>query len=106
LRDGSSIQGEDVVILKKRKEDRRAHAVTWWSYGTLLMAVVALTACAPKLSPLQERAWDAFQDCKQKAPSAVLNQIHDDGQLSYSAREGDAGIMQRCLEEKFGYRSH
>jgi hypothetical protein len=70
--------------------------------GTL---VVALSACAPKLSPLQEHAWDAFRDCKQKAPSAVLEQIRDDGGLSYTAREGDIGIMQRCLEDKFGYRS-
>ena len=67
------------------------------------LLVVALTACAPTLAPLQERAWDAFQDCKQQAPTAVLNQIYEDGRLSYSAREGDVGIMQRCLQEKFGY---
>ena len=70
------------------------------------MLLVTLTACAPKLTPLQERAWDAFKDCKQKAPSAVLNQLNEDGGLSYSAREGDIGIMQRCLEDKFGYRFH
>ena len=58
----------------------------------------------PKLSPLQERAWDAFNVCKEKAPSAVLNQIYDDDRLSFSAREGDIGIMQRCLQEKFDYR--
>ena len=68
------------------------------------LLLVALTACAPKLSPLQERAWDAFNVCKEKAPSAVLNQIYDDGRLSFSAREGDIGIMQRCLQEKFDYR--
>jgi hypothetical protein len=68
------------------------------------LLLVAFTACASHLSPLQERAWDAFNDCKQKAPSAVLNQIYDDGRLSYTAREGDIGIMQRCLQEKFGYR--
>lgn len=67
--------------------------------------VVTLTACAPSLSPLQERAWDAFRDCRQKAPSAVLERINEDGGLSYTAREGDIGIMQRCLEDKFGYRS-
>jgi hypothetical protein len=66
--------------------------------------VVALTGCAPTLTPLQERAWDAFQDCKQRAPSAVLNQVHEDGRLSYTAREGDVGIMQRCLQENFGFR--
>ena len=68
------------------------------------LLLVALTACAPKLSPLQERAWDAFNVCKQKAPSAVLEQIYDDGRLSYSAREGDIGIMHRCLQEQFDYR--
>jgi hypothetical protein len=73
----------------------------------ILMAgslAVTLMACAPTLAPLQERAWDAFQECKQQAPSAVLNQIHEDGRFSYSAREGDIGIMQRCLEQKYGYR--
>jgi len=68
--------------------------------------VVALAACGAKLSPLQERAWDAFYECKQKAPTAVLQQIREDGGISYSAREGEVGIMQRCLEEKFGYRFH
>jgi hypothetical protein len=66
---------------------------------------VVLTACAPKLAPLQEHAWDAFKACKQKAPSAVLEQIREDGGLSYTAREGDIGIMQRCLEDTFGYRA-
>lgn len=76
--------------------------------GRMLVAgslVVALAACGARLSPLQERAWDAFYDCKLKAPTAVLEQLREDGGLSYSAREGDIGIMQRCLEEKFGYRS-
>jgi len=70
------------------------------------LLVVALAACAIRLSPLQERAWDAFYECKPKAPTAVLEQIQEDGAISYSAREGDVGIMQRCLEEKFGYRFH
>ena len=38
----------------------------------MLMAgslVVAVAACGAKLSPLQERAWDAFKDCQQQAPS-------------------------------------
>jgi hypothetical protein len=33
--------------------------------GSLL---VALAACGAKLSPLQERAWDAFKDCQQQVP--------------------------------------
>lgn len=66
---------------------------------------VGLAACGAKLSPLQERAWDAFYDCKLRAPTAVLHQIQEDGGISYSAREGDVGIMDRCLQEKFGYRS-
>ena len=70
----------------------------------VITLAVVLTACAPKLTPLQEHAWDAFKDCRQKAPSAVLEQIREDGGLSYTAREGDIGIMQRCLEDKFGYR--
>ena len=77
--------------------------------GRIMMAgllLLALGGCATKLSPLQEKAWDAFKDCQQRAPSAVLDQINENGSLSYSAREGDIGIMQRCLEDKFGYRFH
>ncbi len=68
--------------------------------------LVVLTACAPKLTPLQERAWDAFKDCQQQAPSAVLQQIGEDGRLAYQAREYDIGLMQRCLQERWGYRFH
>ena len=72
----------------------------------LVGLLFALAACATKLSPLQERAWDAFYDCKKQAPTAVLEQIQEDGGIRYTAREGDVGIMQRCLQEKFGYRFH
>jgi hypothetical protein len=69
-------------------------------------SLVLVTACATKLSPLQERAWDAFYECKKVAPTAVLERIGEDGGIAYTAREGDVGIMQRCLQEKFGYRFH
>jgi len=67
--------------------------------------LVSLTACASNLSPLQERAWDAFKDCQTQAPSATLQQITEDGGLSYMTREGrDVGIMQQCLQERWDYR--
>jgi hypothetical protein len=69
-----------------------------------LLPLLSLTACATKLSPLQERAWDAFYECKKQAPTAVLEQISENGGIRYTAREGDVGIMQRCLQEKFGYK--
>lgn len=67
-------------------------------------SLIGLAACAPTLSPLQERAWDAFKDCKQQAPTVVLDQIGEDGGMSYSGREGDIHIVQRCLQERYGYR--
>jgi hypothetical protein len=64
-----------------------------------------VTRVAAKLSPLQERAWDAFTDCQQQAPSTTLDQITENGGISYMTREGrDVGIMQRCLQERWGYR--
>jgi hypothetical protein len=74
--------------------------------GVRVVGVLALTACASGLTPLQERAWDAFKDCQKQAPTAVLQQISVDGGISYRAREGDVGIMQRCLQERYGYRFH
>lgn len=68
---------------------------------------VALPACVPKLTPLQERAWDAFKDCQRQAPSATLQQITEGGGISFMTREGhDVGIMQQCLQERWGYRFH
>lgn len=81
---------------------RRGEAVRLWT--VVAGFLVTLCGCAPTLSPLQQRAWDAFKDCKQQAPTAVLEQISEDGRLSYSAREGDVGIMQRCLHERYGCR--
>jgi hypothetical protein len=69
----------------------------------LVVSLISLTACATNLSPLQQRAWDAFYECKKQAPTAVLEQVQEDGGLRYTAREGDVGIMQRCLQEKFQY---
>ena len=71
----------------------------------MVILMLGLGACATKLAPLQERAWDAFKDCQRQAPSATLQQISEDGGLSFTTREGrDVGIMQQCLQERWGYR--
>ena len=49
---------------------------------------LGLGAYAAKLTPLQERAWDAFKDCQRQAPSATLQQISEDGGISFTTREG------------------
>lgn len=71
----------------------------------MIIVMVGLVACAATLTPLQERAWDAFKDCQRQAPSATLQQISEDGGISYTTREGrDVGIMQQCLQQRWGYR--
>ena len=70
----------------------------------MIIPLLGLGACAAKLTPMQERAWDAFKDCQRQAPSATLQQISEQGGISYTTREGrDVGIMQQCLRERWGY---
>jgi hypothetical protein len=57
----------------------------------MIIPLLGLGACAAKLTPLQERTWDAFKDCQRPAPSAILQQISEEGGISYTPREGPAG---------------
>ena len=73
--------------------------------SALIVLILVLGACATELPPLQARAVDAFKDCQRLAPSATLQNVSEQGALSYTTREGhDVGIMQRCLQERWGYR--
>ena len=70
----------------------------------MVILMLGLGACTARLTPLQERGWDAFKDCQRQAPSAMLQQISENGGISYTTREGrDVGIMQQCLQERWGY---
>jgi hypothetical protein len=71
----------------------------------LALPLLGLGACATQMPPLQARALDAFKDCQRLAPSATLQNVSEEGGLSYTTREGhDVGIMQQCLHDRWGYR--
>jgi hypothetical protein len=71
----------------------------------MIVLTLVLGGCATQLPPLQARALDAFKDCQKLAPSATLQSVTEQGGLSYTTREGhDVGIMQQCLQERWGYR--
>ena len=65
---------------------------------------VALSACAENLNPAQRRAYGAFQDCRQQAPTANLTRLSPDGSIGFESREGDYQAMIRCLSERHGYK--
>ena len=65
---------------------------------------LVLSGCAENLNPAQKRAWGAFQDCRQLAPTAHLTRLSEDGSLGFESREGDYQIMMRCLSERHGYK--
>ena len=85
--------------------DRTAHR---GSVPTRTVAVLLLTGvagCAPSMTPLQEKAWDAFKDCQQLAPTAQLTELTPDGRFGFMTREStEFTTMKRCLEERYGYR--
>jgi len=70
------------------------------------IAVLLATACSVQVNPLQERAYNAFKDCQWSAPAptAQITEMREDGWFSYTAREGDVVRMQRCLEQRYGYK--
>jgi hypothetical protein len=74
--------------------------------ATVFVSVVCLglTACAETLTPAQTRAWGAFQDCRQLAPTANLTRLTPEGGIGFESREGDYQIMIRCLSERYGYK--
>jgi hypothetical protein len=67
-------------------------------------AALVASACASSLTPLQERTYGAFKDCQSVAPTAQITELREDGGLHYSAAPGDLQRMQRCLEERYGYK--
>ncbi len=71
---------------------------------TLAALVLMLSGCAESLNPVQKRAWDAFQDCRQLAPTANLTTLSPEGGIGFQSREGDYQIMLRCLNERHGYK--
>ena len=76
----------------------------WFGPVLLVAGSVALTACAENLTPAQQRAWEAFQECRKLAPTANLTRLDPDGSLGFESREGDVQVMFRCLNERYGYK--
>jgi hypothetical protein len=77
----------------------RGSAVIWLSLA------VGFSGCAsPGLNPAQQRAEAAFKDCQRTAATAQLNELREDGNMSFTARPGDYQRMIQCLTEKHGYK--
>ena len=71
---------------------------------TLALALVggAAASCVA-MTPLQERAWHAFQDCQSVARTAQLRELTPDGRIGFEAEDGDMANMKQCLRERWGY---
>lgn len=65
---------------------------------------LSLAGCAPPMTPLQQRAYDAFRDCQRDNPTARLTQLTPDGKLGYTAAPVEYQRVRQCLGERYGYR--
>jgi hypothetical protein len=72
--------------------------------GTVALLLVggSTTGCVA-MTPLQDRAWHAFQDCQRVARTAQLRQVTPDGRLGFEAEDGDMVQMKTCLRDRWGY---
>ena len=72
--------------------------------ATLALALVsAATASCVVMTPLQGRAWHAFQDCQHVARTARLAQVTPDWRIAFEAEDGDMVNMKQCLRDRWGY---
>ena len=71
--------------------------------GAVLALVGGLTASCVAMTPLQARAWHAFNDCQSVARTARLAQVTVDGRIAFEAEDGDMASMKQCLRERWGY---
>lgn len=68
-----------------------------------LLLIGGPTAACVAMTPLQDRAWHAFQDCQSVARTAQLRQVTPDGRLGFEAEDGDMAKMKACLRDRWGY---
>ena len=76
------------------------------SLGCIQAALVlGVAGCAgmTKMTPAQERTWDAFHKCSPYAPTVNLLGIREDGTYRYSyVSEGDNASFKRCMQREQG----
>ena len=70
-----------------------------------LAVAIAIVGCAPTLTPQQERAYKAVEDCSATALQRDWTYwVLPNGSIRFEGRADGFGPVQQCLTEKFGYR--
>jgi hypothetical protein len=67
--------------------------------------ILGLAGCAatPKLTPAQERTWDAFHKCSPYARTVNLLEVREDGSYRYSyVSEGENASFKECMKKEQG----
>jgi len=76
------------------------------SIGCIQVALilgVAGCAEAPKMTPAQERTWDAFHKCSPFARTVNLIEVREDGTYRYTySSEGENASFKECMKKEQG----
>ena len=70
----------------------------------IALALVALAACAPKLTLSQEITWDAYKACIAEGSSTQLEQVYPDGRWFVRGNEGEVFKVSDCMKRYWRQR--
>lgn len=77
----------------------------WLRMSSLAIFLALLAACAAQpLTPLQEKAYSAIEDCRRGWWSVRAVLVTPEGGLQIEGRADEVFKVKRCLEERYGYR--
>ena len=63
----------------------------------LVVALLLMVGCAPKMTTQQALVEEAFESCHAQGPSATLERVERDGRFTVVGREGESQRVHDCM---------
>jgi hypothetical protein len=63
----------------------------------LVLSLVLIAGCAPKLTTEQALVQEAFQVCRSQGPSTTLQRVERDGRFTVTGRESESRRVHDCM---------
>lgn len=63
----------------------------------IVLALVGVAGCAPKMTPQQALVEEAFNACRAQGPSTQLERVERDGRFSVVGREPESQRVHDCM---------
>src|SRR5438874_13685802 len=64
----------------------------------VILCLLTLPSCAPRLTLSQEITWDAYKACIAEGSSTQLEQVYPDGRWFVRGNEGEVFKVSNCMQ--------